>query len=388
MDAVLSVSDFLKLANEALRLNIQSGAFAVEGEVASFKIVSGKWPSFTLKDENNEEFQLACFAFHDVGVIEDGMRMRVWGTPTINKWSRFQLTVDRAEPVGEGALKRAYDLLKKKLETEGLFDLTRKRSIPKFPGRIGLITSSDAAAYGDFLRILHNRWSGVTVIHADVRVQGASAVEQIIGAFDYFNGLSDKPEVVVLTRGGGSLEDLHAFNDERVVRAVYASSIPVVVGVGHERDESLCDFVADVRASTPSNAAERIVPDRRDVEYTLKMMIERIGDKLHRSVDDRRQIVATADRVMAHFMERQTARIDGVIQRLLMQTNSWMMSLHARLESEERLLRNLDPTRILGRGYSIVTSGTRVIKDSRSLEVGDQIEVTFAHGTRDAKITK
>lgn len=388
-DAVLSVSDFLKLANEVLKLNIQGNAFAVEGEVSSFKIASGRWPSFTLKDEKNEEVQLLCFAFHDLGVIEDGMRMRVWGTPTINKWSKFQLTVDRVEPVGEGALKRAYDLLKKKLEAEGLFDVARKRLIPKFPERIGLITSSDAAAYGDFLRILNNRWSGVTVVHADVRVQGASAVEQIVGAFDYFNSLSssDKPEVIVLTRGGGSLEDLHAFNDEQVARAVYGSTIPVVCGVGHERNESLCDFVADVRASTPSNAAERIVPDHRDVEYTVKMMIERVGDTLHRSVDNRRTIVETANRVMTHFMERQTTRVDSVVQRLLLQTHSWTMSIRQRIDSEERLLRNVDPTRILGRGYAIVKAGAKVIKDASALEVGAQVEVTFARGTRGARIT-
>mgnify|MGYP001586579307 FL=1 len=369
MEAVLGVADFLKLANEVLRLNIQSGAFAVEGEISGYTVKDGKWMIFSLKDENDASTKLKCFAtvYKVSGAFEDGMRVRVWGSPSIKQWSDFQLDVSQMEPVGEGALKRAYDLLKKKLDGEGLFAQDRKRTIPKFPERIGLITSSDAAAYGDFLRILNNRWSGITVVHADVRVQGSSAVDQIIGAFDYFNSLSasDKPDVIVLTRGGGSLEDLHAFSDERVVRAVYGSSVPVVVGVGHERNESLCDFVADVRASTPSNAAERIVPDRRDVEYTVKMMVERIGDTLHRSVDNRRQIVETADRVMG----------------------MWILSLRQRIDSEERLLRNVDPTRILWRGYAIVKVGTKVIKDAGSLAVGEQIEVTFASGKREAKIT-
>src|SRR3989338_10509233 len=158
------------------------------------------------------------------------MRVRVFGAPTVSKWSKFQLTVERVEPIGEGALKRAYDLLKKKLESEGLFDAARKRVLQRFSERIGLITSSDAAAYGDFLRILNNRWGGVVVQHTDVRVQGKDAVEEILAAFSLFTSLSfdKRPDVLVLTRGGGSLEDLHAFNDERVARAVYASNIPVV----------------------------------------------------------------------------------------------------------------------------------------------------------------
>ncbi|MEK7105718.1 MAG: exodeoxyribonuclease VII large subunit [Patescibacteria group bacterium] len=390
MDEVLSVSDFLRLANEVLRLNIQNGAFAIEGEISGYSVKDGKWIIFSLKDEVDEKSKLKCFAtvYKVAGSFEDGMRVRVWGGPSIKPWSDFQLDVQRMEPVGEGALKRAYELLKLKLEQEGIFALARKRSIPKFPDRIGLITSSDAAAYGDFLRILNNRWSGVKVIHADVRVQGKDAVDHIISAFDYFNGLgeTDRPDVIVLTRGGGSLEDLHAFNDERVVRAVYGSSIPVVCGVGHERDESLCDYAADVRASTPSNAAERIVPDRRDVEYTIKMMVERVGDTLHRRLDDRGQVIQTAERVMAHFLEGRKREADNVIQRLLLQTNSWILSIRQRIDSEERLLRNVDPTRILSRGYSIVKSGTKVIKDAKTLAAGDEITVQFARGTVDAEV--
>lgn len=392
MDAVLSVTDFLKLATEVLRLNIQSGAFAVEGEVSGYTVKDGKWIIFSLKDEADAASRLKCFAttFKVSGSFEDGMKVRVWGSPSVTKWSELQINVERMEPVGEGALKRAYDLLKSKLEAEGLFDAARKRPIPKFPERIGLITSSDAAAYGDFLRILNNRWGGVRVIHADVRVQGASAVEQILSAFSTLSALpiDQRPEVIVLTRGGGSLEDLHAFNDERVARAVYGSTIPVVVGVGHERDESLCDFVADVRASTPSNAAERVVPDRQQILYSLKMMVERQGDTLHRVIDTGRSVVQTYDRVTGYFMDRQKTKVDGVVQRLLVQSSSWVGGMRQRTDGYERLLRNLDPTRVLSRGYSIVTSGSKVVKDASSLDPGDDITVQFARGSAEARVEK
>lgn len=392
MDEVLRVGEFLKLATEVLRLNIQSNAFAIEGELSGYTVRDGKWIIFSLKDEMEANTKLKCFAttFKVSGAFEDGMRVRVWGGPSVTKWSELQINVDRMEPVGEGALKRAYDLLKVKLEAEGLFSSSRKRPIPKFPERIGLITSSDAAAYGDFLRILNNRWGGVIVVHADVRVQGLSAVEQILGAFEHFNQLPEveRPDVIVLTRGGGALEDLHAFNDEQVARAVYGSLIPVVCAVGHERDESLCDFVADVRASTPSNAAERVVPDRRDVLSSMNMAVERMNDRLHQTLDDRRALLDTATRSMTHFMERQKAEFDRVSDRLLMQSHSWMMNLRTRIDAQERLLRNVDPARVLARGYSIVTSGGAVVKDAAALELGTEIEVTFARGKREAKIIK
>lgn len=388
MESVLSVSNFLKLSNEVLKLNIQPNAFAVEGEVSSFKIVNGRWPSFTLKDEQHQEFQLACFAFHDVGVVEDGMRLRVWGAPTINKWSKFQLTVERVEPVGEGALKRAYDMLKKKLESEGLFDMARKRVLPRFPKRIGLITSSDAAAYGDFLRILNNRWGGVIIEHADVRVQGREAVDEILSAFSSFSArtLSESPDVIVLTRGGGSLEDLHAFNNEQVARAVYASTIPVVCGVGHERDESLCEYVADVRASTPSNAAERIVPNREDVLYEIEMIERMTEERITNALGEKKTVLENFARVMTHQVHQQKLRLEALTQSLTDRSARWITLLKTRVESSSRLLANLDPTRILSRGYAIASSNGRIIKDASRLELGAELTVQFARGKVDTVV--
>src|SRR3989344_5195589 len=258
--AVISVAQYLDLVNDRLR-EVPSDV-GVEGEVSDLRVSHGKWVGFDLKDAQGGGV-LKCFmTVWQLSVpLEDGMRVRVTGGAKVSdRFGKFQLDVRTVELVGEGALKRAYLALKRKMQDEGLFDGARKRPIPRFPERIGLITSREAAAYGDFLRVLGNRWGGVEVDFVPVHVQGGNAVPDILAAFEHFHhlGESERPDVLVLTRGGGGLEDLHAFNDESVARAVFSSRVPVVVGVGHERDESLCDFVADVRASTPSNAAERV----------------------------------------------------------------------------------------------------------------------------------
>ena len=352
----------------------------------------GKWIIFDLKDEKDAKTKVACFGttFKIVGAFESGMRVRVFGYPTVKGWSTFQIDVQRMEPVGEGALKKAYDALKKKLEAEGLFDLGRKRQLPRFPQRIGLITSRDAAAYGDFLRILNNRWGGVEVEFAHVRVQGNEAVPEILAAFAAFNAMpaEDRPDVLVLTRGGGSLEDLHAFNDEFVARAVYSSKIPVVVGVGHERDESLCDFVADVRASTPSNAAERIVPNRTDVEYELAMMTRRMEERLVETIARRQLSVDRATRTVGLVLDRERQRFLSRADRLTVAFGTWKATLRERLSTYERVLKQVDPKRVLARGYSIVTVNGKVVSDASTLEVGADIGVQLAKGTADAQVLR
>lgn len=365
----VSVSEFLTLVNETLRL-IPSQEFVVEGEVSDFRVAQEKWVSFDLKDEEGEAV-LKCFmtAWQLQTPIENGMRVQVLGYPKVyERFGQFKMNVQEVTPVGEGALQRAYVLLKKKLEGEGLFDVARKRVLPRFPKKIGLITSRDAAAYGDFLRILNNRWSGVTVMHAQVHVQGREAIPEILAAFSFFSTLSpsDQPDVLVLTRGGGGLEDLHAFNDEQVARAVFASKIPVVCAVGHERDESLCDFVADVRASTPSNAAERVVPNRQDVLYEMETMLRHMG------------FVLTGQKERFVFLERRFSEA----------SRDWLPNLRERLEGSIRVLRQLDPTRVLSRGYSIVRLGGRVIREASLLEIGSPIHVQLAAGSFDADVTR
>ena len=366
---IISVADYLQLINVALR-TIPSEGVLIEGEVADYRVSQGKWINFMLKDEKADAM-IACFAttyaLHTS--LADGMKVHVRGYPKVfERFGKLSLNVEEVSLVGEGAFAKAYQLLKTKLEAEGLFDVARKRVISRFPERIGLITSKEAAAYGDFMRILSNRYAGVTVLHAAVHVQGQYAVPEILAAFAQFNAMSEdeRPDVLVLTRGGGSLEELHAFNDEQVARAVFSSVVPVVVGVGHERDESLCDFVADMRASTPSNAAERVVPDRRELAQSLRFAADRMAGRLENILGRRTQHIDAS----CHTFERFFAQIGQ------------------QLASHTRLLQSMDPVRVLSRGYAIVRKGGKIVKDAALLADGGAIHVQLALGDVDARVER
>jgi len=415
MNAVISVGDYLGLVNHSLR-TIPHEGMVIEGEVVDFKISQGKWVNFDLKDEKAEA-KISCFmtVFALNVPLQGGMRVQVAGTSKVfERFGKFTFNVTAIELVGEGALQKAYLALKEKLRLEGMFDVERKRSIPRFPERIGLITSGEAAAYGDFLRILRNRWSGVTIVHTPVTVQGKDAVQEILGAFAQLNALpiEDRPEVIVLTRGGGSLEDLHAFNSEAVARAVFQSAIPVVCAVGHERDESLCDFVADVRASTPSNAAERVVPDRREIDMNVSVSIDRIGDQLQYEIDGKMHEVDRAVSIFDRSLARLMQSMDDVHRRFGYAFERFRLSLVATVEyvdrrvqtidnrlrvvidersrsvtELERVLKSIDPKEVLKRGYALIRSHTgKILRSSRDVAPGDRLTIQLGEGSIRAQV--
>jgi exodeoxyribonuclease VII large subunit len=378
----ISVSDYLGLIN--LALGTIPEEVVVEGEIVEYKVSQGKWINFDLKDEKADA-KISCFAtiFQLTTPLASGMRVQARGYAKVfERFGKLSFNVEEVTPVGEGALQKAYQLLKAKLQAEGLFDAPRKRAIPRFPNTIGLITSREAAAYGDFLRILGNRWRGVTVIHSPVTVQGKSAVAEILAAFTIFNAMpaAERPEVIVLTRGGGSLEDLHAFNDEQVARAVFGSAVPVVVGVGHERDESLCDFVADIRASTPSNAAERVVPDHLEIERAITAAMDRVTMQLERTVERRSNNIDYAVRVIDRFMADKTPQLNRMTEVIEQRFSFLLSTRNARLTSAEKFLASVDPKRVLERGYSIVRHRGTVMRNASSLADGDLLQLQFAHG--------
>ncbi len=409
---VYSVSQFVEFVNAALGSAVFPEGAAVEGEVTGYRTSQGKWIWFDLKDEGA---LINCFAtvWQLRSPIEDGMRVRAFGLPKIHpKSGKFSLVVERVELVGEGALRRAYELLKKKLTDEGLFAPERKRPLPAFPRRIGLIASAESAAYGDFLRILGNRWGGLEIVLADVQVQGRAAVPQIVNAFRYFNEHPDAAEVLVLTRGGGSLEDLQAFNSEEVARAVFGSRLPVVVGVGHERDESLADHAADVRASTPTNAAEIVVPDRRDVAAAISAAADRLTGAMNSAVAVRAAGVADMAGHLESGARRAAAGFDLRLARLTRQAAAFAADLRSRsaavgaasgrltaamaalgsgfgsgVAAKERLLRGLDPRRLLERGYALVTRAGRVVKAASDVGVGERVDIRLARGRLGAEVT-
>jgi exodeoxyribonuclease VII large subunit len=260
-------------------------------------------------------------------------------------------------------------LLQAKLAAEGLFDPDRKRPVPYPPQRIALITAGGSAAFADFMKILNARWRGVVVDHYDVLVQGEQAPAQIISAIAAANSLGDVPDVIVITRGGGSAEDLAAFSHEQVTRAVATSRIPTVVAIGHEVDVSLAELAADQRASTPSNAAELLTPDRAVVLRRLEEMKVELNDELLGVVASRKE-----------WIGRQRIGLDRGLRMNFEATQS-------RLRATRQLLEAYDPLAAMRRGYAIVRTKGKVIKSISSLGAGDAIELQLSDGVASATIT-
>lgn len=336
---LLSVSDFVALTNQTLEYAYPN--VGVEGEVSEFKVSQGKWVYFKLKDD---ESVVDCFmTLWQLRVqIEDGMKVVIMGSPKLTKWGRFSLTVKSIRPSGEGAIKKSFELLRAKLQDEGLFNPDRKRPLPRIPQKIAVISSTEAAGYADFIKIVNDRWGGLDIQVAHVQVQGESAPDQIIRAFNYINAAEELPEVIVLIRGGGSADDLAAFNDEQLVRTIAASRVPTLVGVGHEVDESLADLAADVRAATPSNAAEILVPDRREIIRGVRSQTVGLLPLLLRTLD------RASDDVRALLY----GALEQVEQRLDVAQNS--------LAAKRAVLTQLDPMTVLNRGYALIRGMQKV----------------------------
>lgn len=345
-----SVSGFLAVTNQVLEMSL--GTVYVEGEVASFKINHQKYVFFDLKDSDGS---VGCFmtVWQLRTPLEDGMKVLVRATAKVTPWGKFSLTVDRVQPVGEGSLKKSADLLKAKLAKEGLFDEDRKRTLPKIPSRVAVISSTAAAGYADFMKVAGDRFGGLAFIVANVQVQGVGAPEQIVRAITHFNQLVELPDVIVIIRGGGSADDLAAFDDEPLVRAIAGSRVPVLTGIGHETDESLSDLAADVAAVTPTNAAQLLLPDRAVVVERMHAGLYGALQAYERSVD------AAADSVSRVRVEavRQWLGVTEGVLRLV--------------QSRREVLQGYDPEVVLRRGYAMVAGGHKV---------GDIVDIT----TKDA----
>ncbi len=365
---IMSVSQFVQYLNDTFKAIWDMNEVAIEGEVSGFRISQGQWVNFDIKDTEALISSFMVLAKLSVP-LEDGMRVRVFGYPRVYpKYGKFSMNVERVELVGEGALKKALAALRAKLLAEGLFDPGRKRTLPRFPGRIALVASKESAAYGDFIRIVNERWQGLEIDVYHVLVQGEHAPASIVRAIERVNSQHEPYDALVLTRGGGSFEELMAFNDERVVRALYASKIPTLVGIGHERDLTLAEEVADIRGSTPTDCARRLVPDKRDVLYELAALQDR------------------ASSAMQHLVTEHRARLERVSSSIQI----WFTALRHRLESATRVLEALDPRRVLARGYAWVTDVSGRVRTSvGGWGIGDEVRVRLVDGelvTRVARI--
>ena len=373
MDAV-TPTDLINMINQTLEYAYSS--VMVTGEVSSFKVNQGKWVFFDLKDD---ESSVSCFMpVWDLRVpLEDGMKVVARAVPKLTKWGKFSLTVNAVKPVGEGSLKKAYEMLKKKLAGEGLFDPAKKRKLPEDLTRLGVISSCQAAGYADFIKIINARWGGMKVMVAHTQVQGMDAPDQIIRALKYFNERGNV-QVIAILRGGGSADDLSCFNDERLVREIAASKVPVITGIGHEVDESLADLVADVRASTPSNAAEMLTPNRKQEMMKVKKNVQRMNQMTMQRIDqyqreNRERINGVLQNLLNRYVEPMLKANKDKVEDMRYQLNEkWRVTL-SDLKQKVRLLDALNPEKILSQGYAILAG---------KISPGELIEIT----THDNKI--
>lgn len=336
---VFSVSDLISVVNQTLEYAYPD--VYVEGEVTEYKVSQNKWVYFNLKDDTGS---VGCFmtVWQVRMPITDGMKVIVSAAPKLTNFGKFSLTIKSIKPSGEGSIKKSFEILRAKLEGEGLFAIERKRALPKIPSSIAVISSTQAAGYADFIKILNDRWGGIKISVAHVQVQGESAPDQIIKAIEYFNQLEHNPDVIAIIRGGGSADDLSAFNDEKLVRAIAGSRVPTIVGVGHEVDESLADLAADVRAATPSNAAQLLVPDKNEIIRAVKYQVKSILPKVDSSISA--QIDNTKLTILKVFEKIET-NIDIHINQV---------------QNMQGLINQLNPLTILARGYALIKGQQKV----------------------------
>ena len=385
--AAITVSQLNRQAKTLLEQGL--ARLWVEGEISNIARPASGHVYFTLKDKS-AQIRAAFFRQRQRGPtisLKDGDQVLVYGRVSLYEArGDYQLIVEQIEPAGEGALKRQFEVLKKKLAAEGLFDEDRKQELPELPTRIGVITSPTGAAIRDIVSILGRRFPSIPIVIYPSAVQGDAAPQELITALATAIR-RDECDVLILARGGGSLEDLWAFNDEQLARAIAESPIPIVSAVGHEVDFTIADFVADLRAPTPSGAAELVVPDREDwlrVVKSLAMRISRLG---RRTVEDlaqaldwlSRRLVQTSPTAM---LERSRTRLAGLNQRLITAVRGAVAGVSHRLELAMRGLHSVSPLATLERGYAIVEEATtgKVLLSPSDVSPGDDIRARLAHG--------
>ncbi len=378
----------------------------VEGEVSNYTVSSAGHAYFSLKDENS---LLNCVLFKSNNVrvaftAEDGLHVLCRGRISVyDKRGQYQLYVSKVEPRGMGALQLAFEQLKKKLHEEGLFDEEHKKPLPALPMRIGVVTSPTGAAIRDILKVARRRFANIDILIRPVRVQGDGAKDEIAQAIKEFNefnrflidGKKDEHpvDVIIVGRGGGSLEDLWPFNEEIVARAIYASRIPVTSAVGHEIDYTISDFVADFRAPTPSAAAELLIPLKRDLknrvnEYrrasylALKTKVEALEKKVKTLRES--YILRTPMNVFL----RMRQEVDDLLRMIMTNATHTLEIREKELASASGKLKALSPLAVLERGYSITFKENKVIKNAALLEKGERILTRLAKGEVKSRVEK
>ncbi|MHB8808001.1 MAG: exodeoxyribonuclease VII large subunit [Anaerolineaceae bacterium] len=392
---IYSVSEVTGYIRVLLEENPDLQDIWVQGEVSNVSFPSSGHIYFTLKDENAS---LRCVIWKWTAQyfhirLEDGMAVDIHGKISVyEKGGQYQFYVDSMRLQGEGKLYQEFLRLKRKLEEEGLFDPQRKKAIPAFPKLIGVVTSPTGAALQDILNTLQKRFPLVEVLLSPTLVQGEGAAQNIVQALHALEHAPDKPDVIILARGGGSLEDLWSFSEEMVVRAVAASEIPIISGVGHETDFTLVDFAADVRAPTPTGAAVLAVPDIEELKITIQDIKESYLNVFNESIQFKRVGWKEQQLRLQHLspermIQQAMLQIDESARRLRLMMHSRMELLHANLDTVGGRFRALDPQAVLQRGYALVFNSQGNLVDSiAKTNKNEKINVRLKDGTLAAEV--
>lgn len=389
-----SVAELTGYIRELFEIDYRLQDIEVTGEISNFTRARSGHLYFTLKDE---QAQLKCVMWRSLAERlryrpEDGDAVIAHGRISVYEAGGvYQLYADRIEPVGRGDLVLAFERLKGQLAVEGLFDADHKQAIPPFPRKLGIVTSADGAALRDILNVLSRRCPPVQVLIAPTLVQGEQAPPQIVRALQWLDGRHDI-DTIIVARGGGSMEDLWAFNDESVARAIFAARHPVICGVGHETDFTIADFVADLRAPTPSAAAELAVPNVEDIRQALGARRARVGVMMRDFLQRKRWEVQAQRRALALLspragLESNLQRIDSLVDRLDRLMERRLERDRTRLAVARAGLAAVSPLATLARGYAIVrTADGRIVRRVADVAVGDDVAVQVSDGTFGARV--
>ena len=397
LNNIFSVTELNNRIKDLFELDPVLLNVCVRGELSNYKRYPSGHHYFTLKDSGSS---VRCVMFRSYAerlrfLPENGMSVLAFGRVSVYpRDGAYQLYCSRIEPEGSGDLQIAFEQLKAKLEKEGLFDDSHKRALPKYPGKIAVITSEAGAAVHDIINILDRRWPLSEVLVLPVKVQGEEAPAEIAAALRYANGYK-VADLIITGRGGGSAEDLWAFNDERVARAIFDSVIPVISAVGHEPDVTISDYVADRRASTPSNAAETAVPDQRDIRVYLKSLGSAAARSLEKELEAGRgklNIIKNS-RVLSNPLEITDSKredLDLCRERLTASASSLIQDKRNALSGLSDRLNALSPLNVLSRGFSFSTDmeGKAVngVRDLKAKDSKDRIRIRFSDGTADCTV--
>ncbi|WP_103015748.1 exodeoxyribonuclease VII large subunit [Salinibacter ruber] len=395
-DPVLSVAELTRGLSDLVEDRYDD--VWVEGELSDFTRAASGHCYFSLKDE---DAQIRCVMWKHLTQYvyfepEEGMQVRVNGHASVyERRGDLQIQAQAMRQAGKGAQQKAFEELKQKLQAEGLFAPERKQALPAFPDTIGVVTSGQGAAIHDIQSGLARRFPPAEVVLCPVKVQGLDAPRAIADAVAAFNDLpaddAQRPDLLIVGRGGGSTEDLWAFNEEVVARALDASNLPVVSAVGHESDVTIADLVADERAATPSAAAERVVPDRRDVADRVRALHDRLRSRVTGRLQDARQrvdalVASRAFHAPARRLEQHRQHLDALVDRLGRGGARAIDRARTRLAHLRDRLHALDPEQPLRRGYVHLTQDGTSVQSAESLQDGDRVRIHFQDGHRDAEV--